>query len=59
MPFGSDIRPRRVDGTNIISLKLKVSITLLIYQKYHSNEVGISLKRVDASGFEADLNYGF
>lgn len=29
---------------NIISLKLKVSISLLIFQKYHSIEDGISLK---------------
>jgi len=41
--FRSDIRLRRVEGTNIISLKPKVSISLLIYQKYYSNGVGISL----------------
>ena len=43
-PSGSDIRLRRAKGTNIISLKPKVSISLLIYQKYHSIEEGISLK---------------
>jgi len=36
---------------NIISLKPKVSISLLIYQKYHSNEAGISLKTYASKPF--------
>ena len=40
---------------NIISLKPKVSISLLIYQKYHSNEVGIALKIMSSKLFASSI----